>query len=527
MANLQPITPKEIESHLFARFGGHFETLQSIPQPELLHDAVKAASRIAKAIQNKERIYLVGDYDVDGVTATALTSDFFARIGYPIKATIPNRFKDGYGISKKIMERIDADLILTVDNGINAVEAAEICKARGIDLIITDHHTPGSQLPDCYAIVNPKHPECNYPFKEICGAQVAWLLCALVKKTLDIEINMGDFLDLLAVAIIADVMPLIGINRAMVQKGLQKIQNSQRPAMQAFMIQLSKASLTAEDIGFQLAPRINSAGRMEDASFALDFLRSSTLAEAVNRLETLNKLNNFRKDIEATATQEAYTKVNPEDKIIVVAAQDWHEGVVGIVASRLVDRFKRPAIVLSINGDQAKGSARSIGMVNIFDLMQKASATLEKYGGHMMAAGLSLKRDDIATFRDDINKAAALIPEEDFQERHGIMGIIEPEMIDFKLLEMIESFQPFGEGNPRPKFLLKDVKAEYVKRIGSGAEHLKFSIAHKNEPYGLSVVAFNFSEDLQNDHIINMSVTLNRNVYAGKTSIQLMLDRIY
>ncbi len=524
---LKPITKEALYHLLYARFDGYSERLNDIPSPELLHDSMKAAKRIAKAVKNKERIHIVGDYDVDGVTATALSLDFFEHINYSIDSTIPNRFKDGYGISPKIMERIDADLIITVDNGINALEAAQICKERGIDLIITDHHTPGDILPDAYAIVNPKHPKCSYPFKEICGAQVAWLLWALVKKELHLDINMSQYLDLLSLAVIADVMPLIGMNRAMVKSGLKHIAHSQRPAMQAFMMQTHKTSLTSEDISFQLAPRINSAGRMEDAMFALNFLRSRTLDEALKSLETLTQLNNYRKDIEAQATQEAYEQVNLDDTIIVVAAPSWHEGVVGIVASRLVDRFKKPAIVLSIEGERAKGSARSIGSVNIFELISASSIYLEKFGGHMMAAGLGLKTQNIQAFKAHINQEAQKIPKKDFIEHNSILGILEPDDVSFELLELIESFEPYGEGNPRPKFLFKNINAQYVKRMGNESQHLRFNIAHKDEPYGLSVVAFNYDKTLQNNALIDMSFTLNRNVYGGKTTIQLMLDRIY
>ncbi|MEJ2468587.1 MAG: DHHA1 domain-containing protein, partial [Campylobacterales bacterium] len=309
--------------------------------------------------------------------------------------TIPNRFTDGYGVSERVLERIDADVVFTVDNGINAFAAAEVCRRRGIDLIITDHHTPSDTLPDVYAVVDPKRSDDHYPFPEICGAQVAWLLMALIKKELRLDIDMGQFLELLALAVIADVMPLVGINRTIVQAGLAQMERSRRPMSVIIKEALGKTKLGAEDIGFQIAPRINAAGRLEDASVALEFLIAEDEQAAFRQFELLTQLNTLRKSIEAEATDEAIALVNPDDRVIVVAHEGWHEGVVGIVAARLVQRFEKPAIVLSVENGIAKGSARSLGNVSIYDLIASQAAFLEKFGGHKMAAGLSLNAEHI------------------------------------------------------------------------------------------------------------------------------------
>ena len=405
MANL--LSLDQIQAKLLSRFDGSFSKLKDIPNPELLHDGLKAADRIAQAIKSGEKIALVGDYDVDGVTSTAIIVDFFKQINYPLQAIIPNRFTDGYGISPSVIDRLDATLVLTVDNGISAVDAALICKERGMDLIITDHHTPGEVLPDCYAIVDPKLPQCDYPFKEICGAQVAWLVLGMVKKALDFQLDMRIYLDLLAIAIVADVMPLIGINRIMVQKGLEQMQRSTRPSIEAIRIFLDKEVLGSEDIGFQIAPRINSAGRLEDASYALEFLTAPDTRTALEAFERLNKLNTYRKDIEAQTTKEALELANPNDTVMVVAKEGWHEGVVGIVAARLVSHFQKPAIVLSADANGfVKGSARSIGNVSLYNLLDQSQAHLEKFGGHKMAAGLGLKVENLEAFTATINSHA-------------------------------------------------------------------------------------------------------------------------
>jgi len=538
MTKLSKIRLHEILSQ---RFATGFKKLSDIPNPELLHDGIKSAKRIASAIQNSEKIYIVGDYDVDGVTSTALMIEFFRAIGYPVEATIPNRFTDGYGVSAKIIDRIEADVVITVDNGINAFEAAEKCKERGIDLIITDHHTPSATLPEAFAIVDPKLDQCEYPFKEICGAQVAWLLMALIKKEINSSVNLAQFIDLLSLAIVADVMPLQDINRTLVIKGLTMMSTSTRPCFVIIRDMLAKKHLSAEDIGFQIAPRINSAGRMEDASIALKFLTAPNENIAYQQYQTLNELNNIRKATEAEASEHAMMQVHPDDNIIVVAHEGWHEGVVGIVASRLVGKFGKPAIVLSIdkgegemvNGEWkepesfAKGSARSIGNINIYDFIKEQEGYLERFGGHKMAAGLGLKESSIQAFKEAINNDAQSIPEEDYIPQEEIMGELAENAIDFELLTLLESFEPFGEANPRPRFLAKDAIITAVRKLGADKAHTKLTIKlsqHATQSYDL--MYFRCDDEFRTGESITCSYTLNKNTYNGKSSIQFMLDKV-
>lgn len=524
MAKLSKARLHEI---LSARFSQGFKKLSDIPNPSLLHDGLKSARRIATAIKNNEKIYIVGDYDVDGVTSTALMIEFFKAIGYPVEATIPNRFLDGYGVSEKIIDRIEADLVITVDNGINAFGAANACKKRGIDLIITDHHTPSSELPDAFAIIDPQLSACDYPFKAICGAQVAWLLMALVKKEIGSSVDLSQFLDLLCLAIVADVMPLNDINRTLVQQGLKRMGSSLRPCMVIIRDMLGKNTLSAEDIGFQIAPRINSAGRMEDASIALAFLTAQSDQEAYKQYQLLDQLNQIRKTTEADATEEAIRQVRPSDKIIVVANQGWHEGVVGIVASRLVQRFGKPSIVLSIENEVAKGSARSIGEISIYALIKAQSHLLARFGGHKMAAGLSLKEENIAEFKTALNKAAASIADEDYLPQEEILGEITSHAIDFELLDLLEEFEPYGEGNPRPRFLASKAEIVSVQRMGQAKEHAKIELRlETNDSSTHNLIYFRCSDELKAGQNISCSYTLNKNVFNGRTSIQLMLDKV-
>lgn len=513
---------------LASRFCDGYKKLKDIPSPILLKDSQKAAQRIAKAIKNREKITLIGDYDVDGVTSTSIMVLFFREINYPLTAIIPNRFRDGYGINANVLQRVDADLVLTVDNGITAIEAAQICKERGIDLIITDHHTPSQQLPEAFAIVNPKLSECIYPFKEICGAQVAWLLLGVLKKELELDVDMGQFLDLVALAVIADVMPLYDVNRSIVQEGLKKMMVSQRPSSIIIREFLNKQSISSEDIAFAIAPRINSAGRLEDASIALEFLTASTIEQAAKQFEILNNLNNIRKATEADTTDSACLHVSENDKIIVVAGENWHEGVVGIVASRLVNRYKKPAIVFNIHEGVAKGSARSVGNVDIFALINTQKPLLEKFGGHKMAAGLSLHVSNFEKFKTALNEEAQKIDPKDFIPKEDILGELESDAINFELLDILERFEPYGEGNPRPRFLIKDAELLHVKLFGTEKSHSRLGIRLK--PYDrqtIEIVAFRQVLEVPEDRRITCSYTVSKNVFNGKTSIQLMLDNIY
>ena len=524
--------PQLDKASLFELLSSRFETqekrLSHIPNPALLQDAPTAAKKIADAIRANKKITLVGDYDVDGVSSTAIMVDFFRQIPYPLEAIIPNRFRDGYGVSPNILERIDSDLVITVDNGISAIEAAKICKERGIELIITDHHTPSEQLPEAFAIVDPKLSTCDYPFKEICGAQVAWLLLALVKKELALNIDMKQFLDILSIAIIADIMPLIDINRAMVKEGLKLIMQSTRPSSVIIRDFLNKSTVTSEDIAFQIAPRLNSAGRLEDASIALDFFTAQDINKAYNQFELLGKLNDLRKETEAQTTQEAMSAVDEDDTIIVVWGEGWHEGVVGIVAARLVDKFGKPSIVLSIENGVAKGSARSIGEVSIYELIKANEHLLTKFGGHKMAAGLGLLEENLVAFKNAINATASKIPQEDFIPKEQLSGILNSTEIDLELLSLLESFEPFGEANHRPTFLMQDAEVVGIKLMGADKSHSRIEVRqYPHQRKTLELIAFRRVFEMPENRKITCSYSVTKNEFNFKVTPQLLVNKIY
>lgn len=521
------VTLRDIEQLLRSRFHEEgFLSLAQLPDPSTFKDMDKATRRIIEAISRSEKIVLIGDYDVDGVVSTTLIKHFFDTIGYPLAWIIPNRFRDGYGLSANIIPRItEFDLALTVDNGIAAVEAAKLCAEHNIELIITDHHMLPSQLPDAYAIVNQKQPECDFPFEEVCGAQIAWYLIASLNRAMRAKVDTKAYIGLVAIAIIADMMPLQHINRAMVITGLQLLGRSPLPAIQAVRDWLDKTELTAEDIGFQVAPVLNSAGRMDDAKWAVEFLLSDNIYDARVRLERLVGFNESRKAVEQQITQEAMERVNHEDPVIVVEGEDWHEGVVGIVAARIGRLCEKPTIVLTqTHNGELKGSGRSFHICNLFKITNQAKALLTKFGGHHAAIGLSLPVENLDRFRQVLQHNYLA---ENYQEGYvdpDIMGVLPFSEISFELTQMIKQFEPYGQANSRPKFITHNVLIEDVNSMGKEGEHRRFLFSQNGVIH--PAVLFKTRESFQIGERISVIYTVNENHFNNRTSLQLMVEKI-
>lgn len=514
-----------IQELLKERFDDRFLSLKDLPDPSRFKDMDRAVERIVRAIREKERIVLIGDYDVDGVVSTSLMRLFFEGIGTPLKWIIPNRFRDGYGLSPTLLDRIEAaDLIVTVDNGISAHEAAEICRERGIDLIITDHHIVPQTPPPAYAIVNQKQPDCGFPHEEICGAQIAWYLCAALRRELDLPIDMRDYLEYVALAIIADIMPLQHINRAMVHNGLRLLNRSDKAFIRAYREAVGRESFTAEDIAFGLAPLINSAGRMEEASLACDYLCAKNIYDARSLLATLQGYNERRKSLEQSITEEATASVEGDPAVIVAAGEDWHEGVLGIVAARLARRFQRPALVLTAREEGYKGSGRSFGDCDLFGLVDGAREYLEKFGGHRAAVGLSLSRENLSPFRRMLEELGERCRESEYRDPE-ILGILPMELIDQELYDLLERFEPFGHGNPRPKFISRGVRIESLRRLGAEGQHVKF-LFRVGERL-IEGIEFRSSSDYLAGTTVDILYRLNENRFNGRKNLQLLIEKAW
>jgi len=519
------LTKEEIKRILQSRFDKDDCTrLGEIPKPSSLKDIGRASKRIVKAINDKERIAIVGDYDVDGVISSVILSQFFDDFGVDYSLIIPNRFTDGYGLNPEIVAKLDVHVIITVDNGISAVEAAQICKDQGIDLIITDHHNVPSIIPDAYAIVNPKQEDCDFPNCEICGAQVAWYLVAALKEEMGVEYDLSSFLDLLCIAIMADMMELTGMNRVMVKKGISDLNRSKRIAFEAIKQYYGKSTLEGDDISFLIAPLINSSGRMEDAILSYEFLKSNDIHRALEKLEYIVSLNEARKDEERLLFESTLKYVKEDENIIVAWGEEWHEGIVGIVASRLSKRFKKPAIVFSIKDDKAKGSARGVGDVDILELIRSQESLLLGYGGHKGAAGVSIEVQHLEQFRTNLVHAAKALSKEEMAMDVDLLGEISVDQIDFELLEILENQEPYGQKNPKPSFLLRDISVKVDRLIGKDGQHLKLILQEGSS--ALEALFFNYDERAKQGDKIDILFTISRNDYRGLVTPQLLIKQI-
>ena len=520
-------TPQQIEQQLQQRFSkdGHL-SLSHLPKPSQFKDMDRAVARIVKAIHTGEKIMLIGDYDVDGVTSTTLMIMFFREIGVELEWIIPNRFKDGYGLSPNLIPRVKGfDLVFTVDNGISAVEAAKMCQEMGIDLIITDHHIVPTKIPLAYAIIDQKQEDCPFPYEEVCGAQIAWYLIASLNRALNANVDVKSYLGLVSIAIIADMMPLQHINRAMVKAGLQLLNRSNLPAIKAFMEKLDKVALNAEDIGFQIAPVLNSAGRMDDASWSVEFLLSSNIYDARVRLDRLKEFNEKRKKIEQQITDEAIKQVDINDDVLVVVGEGWHEGVVGIVAARVGRDFEKPCIVLTRgeNG-QLKGSGRSFHVCNLFKITTACRPLLKKFGGHEAAIGLSLDEANLELFKAQINKE---YQKENYEEQlidPDILGELSFSHIDFTLVNILKAFEPYGQGNPRVKFISKNVVIEDVQEMGKEKEHRRFTFSQNGVTQ--QAVLFKSKEVFYIGQVVDVIYGVNENHFNNRVTLQLMVEKI-
>jgi single-stranded-DNA-specific exonuclease len=521
---MRRLTKQDVYEILLKRFKEGFLKLSSLPQPHTLKDMQKAAKRVKRAIKNGEKIAIIGDYDVDGVVSTALMKEFFDKVGYEADFIIPNRFIDGYGLSKGVIDRIDAELIITVDNGISAFEAANYCKKKGIDLIITDHHTPSQTLPDAYAIINPKQSECSFVYEEICGAQVAWFFIGELKKEFGLDIDMREFLDLLTLAIIADVMPLKNINRPLVQAGLKMFETSKRPSIKFLRNSLKKSEFKSDDIAFGVAPVINSAGRMEDAKIALDFLLAKDYFEASVYYSRLLELNTKRKKEEKRVYKESLEFVKSDERVVVSVGEDWNEGVVGIVASRIAEKYNKPTIILTkSNKGYYKGSGRSVGDIDLYSLLEASKEHLLHFGGHKKAAGLALESKNIEPFRKRINQEAKKISKEDFIAKSTVLGELPFKEIDWELIDILDRFAPYGESNPMPKFAALDVEVLDFRKVGEDGAHLLLTLRQDNKVF--KAIWFRADKEITKNSI-DIIYYPSKNIFNNMINIQLFLSKI-
>jgi single-stranded-DNA-specific exonuclease len=456
-------------------------TAQSFYDPFLLDGMEQAIERIERAIANKERILVFGDYDADGVSSTTVMVSALKMKGALVDFYIPNRFSEGYGPNEnafRAAKEANVSLIITVDTGIAALHEAEVAKELGIDLIITDHHEPGPTLPNAYAIIHPKKPGSTYPFKDLAGVGVAFKVAHALLGRVPYEL-----LDIAAIGTIADLVPLYGENRLLAKLGIEQFRKTNRAGLKALCQQcgIEISEVNEDTIAFMIGPRINAAGRLDCADPAVQLLVTKDEAEAMMLAERIDEMNRERQQLVNEMTEEAIQLVEahyPPEKnaVLVVAKEDWNVGVIGIVASRLVDRFYRPTIVLSIDREKgvAKGSARSIEGFDLFANLSACRDILPHFGGHPMAAGMTLSIEHIDELRARLNaQAREILIDEDFVPTISIDAACSIDDISIEAIEQINQLAPFGMENPKPRILLQNVEVSLLRRVGADQNHMK------------------------------------------------------
>lgn len=501
--------------------------------PFSIADMDAAAVRIAKAIDDYEKIAVFGDYDADGITATALLYSYLESRGANVISYIPDRLSEGYGLNcgaVRALAEAGINLIVTVDNGVSAIEEAKLAKELGVDLIVTDHHKVGDELPDAIAVVDPHRPDCPSDFKELSGVGVAFKLIGALEDG-DEDAVLDEYADLVALGTIGDVVTLKGENRALVKKGLEVLENNPRIGI-ASLLEKAGASgkkVTASLAAYTICPRINATGRMSSADKALRLLLCDDEYTAAELAEEINAMNVARQKTETEIVNGVTKRLEEEpellhDKVIVIEGEGWHQGVIGIVASRIVERYGKPTVVISTDGDKARGSCRSIEGFSIFDALTAVEDCLDHFGGHTLAAGISLDSVNIPELRRRINEYAKNI-EMPFPVQR-IDCRLNPAGIDIDLIYILDVLEPFGTGNPQPCFGLFGMTLDDVTSIGDG-RHIRLTVSKNGCRlnamfFGVSEKQFPYSKGEK----IDLAVNLDRNVYNGEERVSVSVKNI-
>lgn len=510
-------------------------SLEDLHDPFLMKDMDIAVQRIENAIANNENILVFGDYDVDGTTAVSLMSSYLKTIHPNSIATyIPDRYAEGYGVSYMGIDFAhdnNFSLIIALDCGIKAIDKVAYASEKNIDFIICDHHKPGAEIPKAVAVLNPKQVDCNYPYDELCGCGVGFkLIQALASKRNQTIDDLVGYLDLVATAIAADIVPMTGENRTLAYWGLQIINSQPRNGIKAIIHQLDKKVLTITDVVFIIAPRINAAGRMKHGNYAVELLTEMDFDSAIEFASSIEKFNSDRKELDKKITQEALLQIENNEETekftSVVFDESWHKGVIGIVASRLIETYYRPTLVFTKSGDKLAASARSVKGFDVYNALEQCADFIEQFGGHKYAAGLTLLPEQYEGFKNKFEEVVAstinkdlLIPE------INIDAELDLSEISPKFYRILQQMAPFGPQNMKPAFSTTSVRDNgYGKQVGADKTHLKLNIIYGSDKRTYNAIGFNLGNKLsavQND--FDIVYALDENTWNGNTSIQLLL----
>ena len=509
-------------------------SLEDLHDPFLLKDMDRAVSRIEKAIIYNENILIYGDYDVDGTTSVSLVSSYLKTITNHIATYIPDRYDEGYGISYQGIDFASDNnfsLIIALDCGIKAIEKVSYASQKNVDFIICDHHKPGDEIPNAFAVLNPKRVDCTYPYKELCGCGVGFkLVHALASRRGQTIEDIQQYLDLVATAIAADIVPITGENRILTYYGLEVINSNPRNGIKAIIHQINKKKLTITDVVFIIAPRINAAGRIKHGNYAVELLTEMNYEAALDFAASIEKFNLERKELDKKITYEALQQIesaNEKEKFsTVVYSENWHKGVIGIVASRLIESFYRPTLVFTKSGNKLAASARSVRGFDVYEALNECSEFIEQFGGHKYAAGLTLDPKNYSAFKnkfEEVVKASIdknlLIPE--------ITIDLELELSEItpKFFRILQQMGPFGPQNMKPVFKTTSVRDNgYGKTVGADKSHLKLNIIYGADQKTYNAIGFGLGNKIKSiKGDFDIAYSLDENEWKGNTSIQLIL----
>lgn len=520
--------------------------LSQLHDPYLMKDMQEAVDRIALAIANEEKIMVYGDYDVDGTTSVALMYGFLLSFYPHVSFYIPDRYKEGYGISERGV-RLAAEngvkLVIALDCGIKAIGKVELAKELGVDFIICDHHTPGDTLPDAVAVLDAKRNDCSYPYKELSGCGVGFKLIQAITQHRKIENSVLDqYLDLVAVSIAADIVPITGENRILAYYGLDRINNTPRPGLKALMLRSNlEKDIGISDIVFKIGPRINASGRLEHAKASVELLISTDLDAAMERAKVVDEVNATRRNFDENITKEAFEMIGGRELLgqwnsTVLFKEDWHKGVIGIVASRCIEKYYRPTIILTESNGKATGSARSVVDFNIYEAIEECAELLDQFGGHMYAAGLTLSVENVPAFQEKFET----VVKRRILDTH-LKPVIEVgdelllDQINYKFYNILKQMAPFGPGNSEPVFQISNVYAEDVAVLKD--KHLRFKIVQDGQVTTPVCLGFGMADRMKDPDLTTVNMLrgkmrfdivaeMRENVFRDKSSLQLYVKDI-
>ncbi len=513
-------------------------SLNDLHNPYLMKDMDKAVFRIEKAIENQENILVFGDYDVDGTTAVSLVSSYLKSYYINVATYIPDRYEEGYGISFKSIDFADDNnfsLIIALDCGIKSIDHIDYANNKNIDFIICDHHRPGKELPNAVAILDPKREDCFYPYDELCGCGIGFkLIQALAQNRNQTIDDLVLYLDLVATAIAADIVPMTGENRVLAKFGLDVINTHPRPGIKALIKNIKKKTLTITDVVFIIAPRINAAGRVKHGNEAVALLTEYDLDQAEQFALEIEQYNSSRKELDKQITVEALLQIeqnNESNRFTTVVYQpNWHKGVIGIVASRLIETYYRPTLVFTKSGSKLAASARSVKDFDVYNAIENCAEHLEQFGGHMYAAGMTLKEENYQNFKNAFEKTVQeTINPELLTPEILIDAEIDFVNIDSKFMRILNQFEPFGPQNMTPIFISKNVNdTGYVKTIGQNNEHLKLFVKQNNS-VGIAAIGFGLGQKMNltvNKQPFEAVYSIDENEFNGEINLQIRIKDI-